>query len=176
VLLSPLLCFHPCCLSFTARLASFLTTSSGKVTPHGSLRTHPRPYSMRAAGVNKGGNQHNRVTASSNGLTQGLPTPSLREVTLGVEVRHDQRARNFQTRASTSASISSAEKERSGLPSLGYLHIVISHHRSSWTRQLMKVRRMSVPNSPSQSMLLRMSSTGHRLWMSFLATSYPQLG
>jgi hypothetical protein len=44
-LLSCLLCFRTRCLSLSARLASHLTTSSGKVTPppRGSLRTHPRP-------------------------------------------------------------------------------------------------------------------------------------
>jgi hypothetical protein len=40
--LSHLLCFHACCLSLSARLASHLTTSSGKVTPRGALRAYPR--------------------------------------------------------------------------------------------------------------------------------------
>jgi hypothetical protein len=42
-------------------------------------------------------------------------------------------------------------------------------------RWLMKVQTMSAPNSPSQRKLLRVSSTGRNLWMSFLATLYPQL-
>jgi hypothetical protein len=110
-LLSLLLCFRACYLSFTALLASCLATSSSKVTPRGSLHTHPRPCSMRAGGVNKARNQHNRVAASSNGLIQGLPTPSLREAGPGVEGRCTPRARSFQTQASTSVSISSMEKE-----------------------------------------------------------------
>jgi hypothetical protein len=136
---------------------------------------HPRPYSMRAARVNKGRNQHNRAAACSNGLTQGLPTPSLREAGLGAEGQHALGARSIRIRASTSISISSAEKERMGQSGLGYLHIVISHRRSGWTRWLMKVQRMSAPNSPSWSKHFRMSSTGHSLWMSFLATPYPHL-
>jgi hypothetical protein len=164
------------CLSFTTWLASHLATSSGKVTPHRSLRTHLRPCSLRAAEVNKGRNQHNRVAASLNGLTQGLLTPSLREAGPGAEGQRALRARRFRTRASTSVSISSEEKQRSGLPGLGYFHIVISHHHSGWMRRLMEVRRMSVPNSPSQSNLLRTSSTCHSLWMYFLVTPYPHLG
>jgi hypothetical protein len=34
-------------------LASRLAISSGKVTPHGSLCTHPRPYNMSASCIKK---------------------------------------------------------------------------------------------------------------------------
>jgi hypothetical protein len=67
---------------------------------------------MRAIGVNKGRNQHNRAAVGSNGLTQGLSTHSLREVGPGAEGWCAPRARGFQTQASTSVSISLAEKER----------------------------------------------------------------
>jgi hypothetical protein len=43
--LSHYFCFLTLSL-FSTRLASRLTTSSGKVTPRGSLCTHPRPYNM----------------------------------------------------------------------------------------------------------------------------------
>jgi hypothetical protein len=44
VLLSRLLCFHACRILLSAWLASRLTESSGKVTPCGSRRMHPRPF------------------------------------------------------------------------------------------------------------------------------------
>jgi hypothetical protein len=51
--LSHSFCFCAHCLSFSARLASHLTISLGKMTPRGSLCTHPRPYNMSVVGVKK---------------------------------------------------------------------------------------------------------------------------
>jgi hypothetical protein len=45
--------FRARCLSFLVRLASHLAISSGRMTPRGSLRTHPRPYNMSATGIKK---------------------------------------------------------------------------------------------------------------------------
>jgi hypothetical protein len=42
VLQAPLFCLHARNHSLLAWLASYLTTSSGRVTPHGALRAYPR--------------------------------------------------------------------------------------------------------------------------------------
>jgi hypothetical protein len=134
-------CFCAYCLSFLAWLASRLATFSGMVTPLRSLRRLGPTTSAREASKEKrrGGNWHYQPMASSSGLTQGLMNPSLMETRLGMVRWFTTRARIHQTWVSTFASSNSACKERLGQPCPRYLHGVISHRRSGWTRWLTKV-------------------------------------
>jgi hypothetical protein len=158
------------CLSFLVWLASCLAISSGKMTPHGSLHTHPRPYNMSTTDIRKGRNRHNQAEMGPSGLTQGLATPSLKGIGPKRECKFTPRARILWTQVSTSASA------KSGQLGPAYLHIVTSHHRSSWMWQPMNVRRRSAPVNPSWSKPCRTSRMGCSLRVSFLATQYPQLG
>jgi hypothetical protein len=77
----------------------------------------------------RGSRQNKSSEASSSGLTQGMMTPSLRGIGLGLEFRWAPSARNLQIPMLIFTLSSSAEKEQLGQLGSRIIHIVTSCYR-----------------------------------------------